>query len=232
MTGPSLVVLTGAGISAESGLGTFRSRDGIWAKYDLYKVATPAAFASDPKMVHDFYNLRRKACLAAEPHAGHFALARLQREWKGEFHLITQNVDDLHERAGSVGLLHMHGQLMRARCQACGHLWTAPRRMDPKDECPNCFRMTTRPDVVWFGEEPYHMAEITRLARTADIFVVIGSSGQVYPAADMADIAQSRGARTYEINLEGTGGPFQSGLYGKASKVVPEWVDRLLAGQV
>lgn len=125
-------------------------------------------------------------------------------------------------------MLHMHGELLRARCHDCGHLWPAPMAMSPKDECPRCFRPTARPDVVWFGEEPYHMAEITRFARSADIFVVIGSSGQVYPAADMADIAQSRGARTYEINLEPTGGAFHSGLYGKASETVPEWVDQLL----
>lgn len=228
MTGPSLVILTGAGISAESGLGTFRSRDGIWAKYDLHKVATPRAFASDPKMVHDFYNLRRKACLEAVPHAGHRALARLQSEWRGDFHLISQNVDDLHERAGSEGVLHMHGELLRALCHSCGHRWDAPRRMTPVDECPRCFLTATRPDVVWFGEEPYHMAEIYRLARSADLFVVIGSSGQVYPAADLADVARQCGAQTYEINLEATGGPFQSGLYGKASEVVPEWVERLL----
>lgn len=231
MTSPSVVVLTGAGISAESGLGTFRSRDGIWAKYDLYKVATPRAFASDPRMVHDFYNLRRSICLDASPHAGHVALARLQREWHGAFHLITQNVDDLHERAGSEGVLHMHGELLRARCSDCGHVWTAPRAMSPEDECPRCFRAVTRPDVVWFGEEPYHMDEITRLARSADIFVVIGSSGQVYPAADLAEVAAGRGAKTYEINLERTGGSFNSGLYGKASEVVPDWVSRLLSHQ-
>lgn len=231
MTGPSLVVLTGAGISAESGLGTFRSRDGIWAKYDLYKVATPQAFASDPAMVHDFYNLRRKACLKANPHAGHTALARLQREWRGEFQLITQNVDDLHERAGSENVLHMHGELLRARCHSCGHRWPAPRRMDPKDECPKCFRAATRPDVVWFGEEPYHMDEIYRLTRLAEVFVVIGSSGQVYPAADLADIAMGRGAKTYELNIEPTGGPFISGIYGPASETLPEWVDRLIGAQ-
>lgn len=228
MTRPSLVILTGAGISAESGLGTFRSRDGLWAKYDLNEVATPRAFASDPKMVHDFYNLRRKACLEAAPHAGHKALVRLQREWRGDFHLVTQNVDNLHERAGSENVLHMHGELLRARCHDCGHLWDAPKKMSQKDECPRCFRSATRPDVVWFGEEPYHMHEIASLTRQADIFVVIGSSGQVYPAADLADIARDRGAQTYEINLEPTGGPFHSGLYGKASEVVPLWVERLL----
>lgn len=229
MTHPSLVILTGAGISAESGLGTFRSRDGIWAKYDLGKVATPRAFEKDPKMVHDFYNLRRRACLDAAPNAAHLALARLQRDWPGDFHLITQNVDDLHERAGSEDLLHMHGELLQARCARCHHRWPAPRMMSPKDSCPQCDRATTRPDVVWFGEEPYHTSEIRRLARSAGIFVVIGSSGQVYPAADMVDIAYGRGARTYEINLEPTGGRFHSGIYGKASEVVPIWAERLLA---
>jgi NAD-dependent deacetylase len=231
MTHPSLVILTGAGISAESGLGTFRSRDGIWAKYDLGKVATPRAFAGDPQMVHDFYNLRRRACLDAAPNAAHLALARLQHDWPGAFHLITQNVDDLHERAGSKDVLHMHGELLRARCARCHHRWPAPDMMSPKDGCPQCGNAATRPDIVWFGEEPYHMPEIRRLACSAGVFIVIGSSGQVYPAADMAYSAAAEGARTYEINLEPTGGPFQSGLYGKASEVVPAWVDRLLAGQ-
>ena len=230
MTAPSLVILTGAGISAESGLGTFRSKDGIWAKYDLAKVATPRAFAADPAMVHQFYNLRRKACLKAKPHAGHFALAKLQRAWAGAFHLITQNVDDLHERAGSTGVLHMHGELLRAKCQSCGHVWEGPRRMAASDTCPGCGQIATRPDVVWFGEEPYHMDEVTRIARAAQVFVVIGSSGQVYPAAGLVEIAAEKGARCYEINLAPTGGTFHQGIYGKAGEVVPVWVDRLLQG--
>ena len=148
---PSLMILTGAGISAESGLGTFRSRDGIWAKYDLKKVATPKAFTMNPQMVHDFYNLRRAACIEAVPNAAHAALARLQREWRGSYHLVTQNVDDLHECSGSTDVLHMHGELLKARCAACGHIWPAPAIMNRKDECPACHRSATRPDVVWCG---------------------------------------------------------------------------------
>lgn len=229
---PCLVILTGAGISAESGLGTFRSRDGIWAKYDLKKVATPYAFATDPQMVHDFYNLRRQACLNASPHAGHYALARFQREWHGSFHLITQNIDDLHERAGSKEVLHMHGDLLKGRCSVCGHRWPAPEAMFPADACPRCGSSSTRPDVVWFGEDPYFLPEISHLARAADIFVVIGSSGQVYPAANMVKVALRSGAKTYEINLERTGSGFHSGLYGMASEIVPVWVERMLTTQV
>lgn len=228
---PALFVLTGAGISAESGLGTFRSSDGLWAKYDLRKVATPEAFARDPQMVHDFYNLRRRACLHAEPNAAHLALARLQRDWKGSFHLITQNVDDLHERAGSTDVLHMHGSLLTARCALCGHHWPAPEVMAPTDPCPHCAGLATRPDVVWFGEEPYHMEQIGELARAATLFVVIGSSGQVYPAAGLGGIARRNGARLLEINLMRTGKPFRAGFYGPATEMVPRWVDELLAGQ-
>lgn len=232
MTKTSIVVLTGAGISAESGLGTFRSRDGIWAKYNLNRVATPEAFAAEPGMVHDFYNLRRRACLDARPNAAHFALARLQAEWLGGLKLITQNVDDLHERAGSVGVLHMHGQLRRALCAACGHRWPAPELMSPQDACPACQQKTTRPDVVWFGEATYHLPEITEQARRANIFVVIGSSGQVYPAAELAGIARENGAHVVEINLEPTRGPFHTGVYGNASEVLPGWVEKILAEQL
>lgn len=145
-----ITILTGAGISAESGLGTFRSKDGIWAKYDLAKVATPEAFAADPAMVHEFYNLRRKACIEAQLNAAHFALAELQRTLP-DVTIVTQNVDDLHERAGARDVLHMHGELMRARCNACGHRWPASATMSPEDLCPDCNATAARPDVVWFG---------------------------------------------------------------------------------
>lgn len=230
-TVPARVVLTVAGISTESGLGTFRSSDGLWAQYDLRKVATPEAFARDPQMVHHFYNLRRRACPETEPNAAHLALARLQRDWTGSFHLITQNVDDLHERAGSTDVLHMHGSLLTARCALCGHRWPAPEVMAPADPCPLCARLATRPDVVWFGEEPYHLERITELARSAALFVVIGSSGQVYPAAGLGGIARRNSARLLEINLKRTGKPFRVGFYGPATEMVPKWVDELLAGQ-
>ncbi|MFH1555883.1 MAG: NAD-dependent deacylase [Pseudomonadota bacterium] len=226
----AILILTGAGISAESGLGTFRSRDGLWEKYDLTKVATPQAFARDPQMVHDFYNLRRRACLHATPNAAHVALAQLQAEWPGEVRIATQNVDDLHERAGARGVLHMHGELLRARCAACGHRWAAPEVMSTEDHCPRCDRPAVRPDVVWFGEMPYHMDEIEKGARTSDLLVVIGSSGQVYPAAGLAGTARRAGAKTIEINLEVTGGSFDKGFYGRASEKVAEWIASLVSG--
>ncbi|WP_136684545.1 NAD-dependent deacylase [Falsirhodobacter xinxiangensis] len=223
----TITILTGAGISAESGLGTFRSKDGIWAKYDLTKVATPEAFARDPEMVHEFYNLRREACAKAAPNAAHVALARLQREWPGEVVIVTQNVDDLHERAGA-SVLHMHGELMRARCSDCDHRWPAPAVMQISDPCPACGAAKARPDVVWFGEYPYFDDEISLAVRRSDLFAVIGSSGQVYPAAGYAGIAKRARIRTIEFNLKRTGGKFDQGRYGPATETVPFWVDEIL----
>ncbi|RYH10054.1 hypothetical protein EU800_09190 [Tropicimonas sp. IMCC6043] len=150
-----IVILTGAGISAESGLGTFRDAGGIWSQYDLENVATPAGFARNPSLVHGFYNARRANALAARPNAAHRALARLERDWPGEVILVTQNIDDLHERAGHARVIHMHGELMGATCAACGAHWEAPREMRAADPCPECGEPKTRPDVVWFGEMPY-----------------------------------------------------------------------------
>lgn len=231
MTKQTIAIMTGAGISAESGLDTFRASDGTWEKHDVQEVATPEGFARNPQLVHDFYNMRRRAARDAAPNDAHLALARLQREWPGRVHLITQNVDDLHERAGSSGVIHMHGELSRALCAACGHRWPAPDVMAPDDECPGCGAAATRPDIVWFGEMPYRMDEIERIARVATTFVVIGSSGLVYPAAGMAALAARNGAETLEINLERTGGAFGSGHYGPAATIVPRWVDQLLAGR-
>lgn len=223
-----IVILTGAGISAESGLGTFRSQDGLWAKYDLTKVATPGAFARDPAMVHEFYNLRRDACAKAQPNPAHHALARLQRERPGQVMLVTQNVDDLHERAGAQDVIHMHGELGRARCMACDHQWTAPLVMSADDPCPSCGLAKARPDVVWFGEFPYRAEEISDAVRNADLFVVIGSSGKVYPAAGYVNTARKAGKETLEINLEKTHGKFRRGIYGPATVVVPDWVNQML----
>ena len=224
----TITILIGAGISAESGLGTFRSRDGIWEKYDLAKVATPEAFAADPDMVHTFYNLRRESCLKAQPNAAHRALARLQREWTGEVVIVTQNVDDLHERGGTAGVLHMHGELMCARCAECGHRWPAPLAMHTMDPCPKCARQATRPDVVWFGEYPRSGDEISLALQRSDLFVVIGSSGQVYPAAGYLEVATRARIQTLEINLERNGQDFGRGIYGLATKTVPAWVDEML----
>ena len=174
---PRIVILTGAGVSAESGLGTFRDKDGLWTKYDLEEVATPQGFARNPALVHDFYNARRANLLGAAPNAAHDALARLQAARPAAVTLVTQNVDDLHERAGAQDVIHMHGELMRARCAACGHVWDAPQVMAPNDPCLACGAPATRPDVVWFGEFPYHMDRIAEALAQADLFVAIGTSG-------------------------------------------------------
>jgi len=225
-----IVLLTGAGISAESGLGTFRDVGGLWSEYDLEDVATPGGFARDPALVHGFYNARRANCLSARPNAAHEALARLQDFTQGDTVIVTQNIDDLHERGGARGVIHMHGELLRALCAACGHRWAAPREMAPRDPCPGCGRPATRPDVVWFGEMPYHMEEIDRHLVSCDLFVAIGTSGAVYPAAGFVAEARRAGARTLELNLEPSevAGLFHETREGPATELVPRWVDEVL----
>ena len=221
-----IVILTGAGISAESGLGTFRDTDGLWTQHDLREVATPEGFARNPTLVHDFYNARRTNAQGAAPNAAHHALTRLAAQ--RPVTLVTQNVDDLHERAGSSAVIHMHGELMRALCGACGQRWPAPPVMGPQDTCPGCAAHATRPDVVWFGEIPYHMERIGAALEACDLFVSIGTSGEVYPAAGFVQEAKRHGARTLELNLEPSGGVFDDGRYGPASQVVPAWVAEVL----
>lgn len=225
-----IVLLTGAGISAESGLGTFRDVGGIWSQYDLEEVATPRGFARNPALVHDFYNARRASMRGARPNAAHAALARLQRAWPDRITLVTQNIDDLHERAGSPAVVHMHGELGRALCAACGARWDAPDVMDSADACPACAAAATRPDVVWFGEMPYRMDEIDRALAACDLFVAIGTSGAVYPAAGFVAEAAHHGAATLEINLapSDTAGAFDRHLHGPATETVPAWVASLL----
>ena len=227
-----IVVLTGAGVSAESGLGTFRDTGGIWSKYDLNEVATPQGFARNPGLVHDFYNARRANCLAAVPNAAHLALARFQRARPGEMLIVTQNVDDLHQRAGSDPVIAMHGELRRALCAACGHRWDAPAAMDPDDPCPACGAQATRPDIVWFGEIPYHMDRIEAALARAQVFCAIGTSGQVWPAAGFVRTARERRARCVEINLGRSemSDWFHDTRLGSATEQVPRWVEDLLAG--
>jgi NAD-dependent deacetylase len=227
-----IVVLTGAGISAESGLGTFRDVDGLWTKYDLNDVATPEGFARDPALVQDFYNARRANCAAAQPNAAHHALARFQREQPGRMLIVTQNVDDLHQRAGSDPVIQMHGALMRALCAACGHRWDAAPVMAPADPCPACTAPATRPDVVWFGEMPYHMDRIEAALQGCRTFAAIGTSGQVWPAAGFVQIARRAGARCIEINLERSemSGLFHETRLAPATLGVPAWVAALGAG--
>ncbi|WP_424975089.1 NAD-dependent deacylase [Dinoroseobacter sp. S124A] len=224
-----IVILSGAGLSAESGLGTFRDTDGLWTQYDLSEVATPEGFAADPAKVHGFCNARRANCLEALPNAAHHALAALQARAGLEVTLVTQNVDDLLERAGAHDVIHMHGQLTRALCAGCGHRWDAPRTMAPEDPCPACNRPATRPDIVWFGEIPYHMDAIEDALFRADLFVSIGTSGEVYPAAGLVQEARVAGIPTLELNLEPSSGSalFSDARYGPATDIVPAWVAEL-----
>lgn len=232
-----IFVLSGAGISAESGLGTFRDPDGtgIWSRFDPMKLATPEAFARDPETVQAFYNARRQNLLAAEPNAAHAALARLETELEGrggELVLVTQNIDDLHERAGSRRVLHMHGELLKARCMRCAEVTAWTGDLGTRDACPACGqRGGLRPHVVWFGEMPFGMDQIFAALAGADLFVAIGTSGSVYPAAGFVAEARASGIRTCEINLDPSdnAGLFDEHLYGPASASVPAWVDRLLA---
>lgn len=224
-----IVVLTGAGLSAESGLGTFRDEGGLWTRYPLEDVATPEGFARNPALVHDFYNERRAQAAAALPNAAHHALARLQQAHPAGVVLVTQNVDGLLEAAGAEAI-HMHGELSRALCNACGHRWDAPAAMAPQDPCPSCAAKATRPDVVWFGEMPYHMEEIAGHLETCTLFAAIGTSGNVHPAAGFVQEARMWGAETIELNLERTGVSREFGTtrIGKASQIVPDWVESLL----
>ena len=227
-----IVVLTGAGISAESGLGTFRDKDGLWTKYDLNDVATPEGFERDPELVHDFYNARRLNCLNASPNAAHFALGKLQADQDKLVTIITQNVDDLHERGGAKDVVHMHGQLNSALCTACGHRWVAPSQMSPTGTCPACSAAATRPDIVWFGEMPYHMDIIYECLQNADLFVAVGTSGSVYPAAGFVAEARQLGIKTLELNLASsdTTSLFDEARFGPATELVPMWVDKMMSG--
>jgi NAD-dependent deacetylase len=232
----NIFVLTGAGISAESGLGTFRDKagTGIWARFDPMRLATPEAFASNPEEVHAFYNARRRNLLEAQPNPAHVALAKLEAglaERGGRLLLCTQNIDDLHERAGSPQVTHMHGELLKARCIACVRVTPWREDLSVTDACPACGRSgVLRPDVVWFGEMPMQMDAIYDALNEADLFVALGTSGSVYPAAGFVVEARAAGIRTCEINLEPSDNArvFDEARYGPASEVVPAWVETVL----
>jgi NAD-dependent deacetylase len=227
-----LVILTGAGISAESGLATFRGPDGLWEGHRVEDVATPEAFRRDPALVQAFYDARRARLAEVVPNAAHEALARLDREWRGDLLIVTQNVDDLHERAGARRVLHMHGELKSAWCLACDERMAWQRPLADAPLCPACgVAGKLRPDIVWFGEMPYEMERIDRALSGADLFVSIGTSGAVYPAAGYVQTARYCGARTLEINLEPSLGSvyFDESRTGPAGKLVPEWVEEMLA---
>ena len=232
----NLVVLTGAGISAESGVPTFRADDGLWCGHRVEDVATPEGYGRDPGRVQDFYNQRRRQLAQVRPNAAHEALADLAARWEGDFLLVTQNVDDLHDRAHAetppapgFELIHMHGELLKARCTRSGVVvdWAGDMAADEVSQHHPQGRM--RPHIVWFGEMPLAMEQIERALEACDLFVSIGTSGAVYPAAGFVQAARHAGARTVEINLEPTlgAGLFDEGVYGPATQAVPAFFDRL-----
>jgi NAD-dependent deacetylase len=227
-----IVILTGAGISAESGIDTFRDAGGLWERHRIEDVATPEGFARNPDLVLGFYDARREALQGVEPNAAHRALARLEAEFSGELLLVTQNVDNLHERGGSKDVLHMHGELSSALCTACEMRSPLEGPLIDRPKCPVCRAPSLRPDVVWFGEMPYRMERIYEALGACDLFVSIGTSGAVYPAAGFVQEALVNGARTLELNLEPSEGSrfFNDSRHGRASVIVPQWVDEMLAG--
>lgn len=230
---PNIVILTGAGISAESGLKTFRDNDGLWENHRVEEVATPEAFEQNPSLVYRFYNARRVQLQQDDvnPNAAHEALAKLEKAFGSNLMLVTQNVDDLHERGGSQSVYHMHGKLLSARCAISQQTFDWSDSFDHTTKCPCCNRVTLRPDIVWFGEMPMYMEEIYDALSKADVFIAIGTSGNVYPAAGFVQIAKESGAHTIEANLEPgvTNALFDESLTGPASHIVPQWVDQLIS---
>ena len=226
-----MVILTGAGISAESGIDTFRSAGGLWEQHNVEDVATPEGFARNPDLVLGFYDMRRAALADVEPNAAHHALARLDAAFAGDLLIVTQNVDDLHERAGAKRVLHMHGELKSALCMACGMRSPWDATLSDRPPCPVCETRSLRPDVVWFGEMPYEMERIYAAIRAADLFVSIGTSGAVYPAAGFVRDARDLGVQTLELNLDRSEGShwFHQSRQGRAGELVPTWVDEVLS---
>lgn len=226
----NIVVLTGAGLSAESGIATFRGPGGLWEGHRIEDVRTAQALQRDAELVHRFYDARRSQLSEVEPNAAHLALARLDSEWPGELLIVTQNVDDLHERAGARRLIHMHGELKSALCALCGirHGWEGS--LPQPSECPDCGEPALRPDIVFFGEMPYQMEAIERAIAKADLFVSIGTSGAVYPAAGFVQTARYHNADTLELNLDPSEGSgwFAESRLGPAGTLVPKWVEEVL----
>jgi NAD-dependent deacetylase len=230
----SIVILTGAGISKESGLDTFRDKDGLWQRVRIEDVATPEAFERDPARVQAFYNARRQTVLDPQirPNAAHAALARLERDFPGELLLVTQNVDNLHERAGSQNLIHMHGELLKVRCLACEAVQACDVDLSPTAPCAACGHAgRLRPNVVWFGEMPFEMDRIQAALAACDLFLSIGTSGNVYPAAGFVAEARMAGAHSVELNLEPSEGRhfFGEAHHGPATEIVPAYVESLLS---
>lgn len=234
----SIVVLTGAGISAESGIKTFRAADGLWEDHRIEDVATPEAFVRNPELVQRFYNERRRPILNGEiqPNPAHKALAKLEqtmvKDFDGEFLLVTQNIDNLHELGGSENVLHMHGEILKMRCKTTQQEYHCKTEISVSDRCKCCGTPgTLRPHIVWFGEMPIGMEQIYKSLSDCDLFISIGTSGNVYPAAGFVQIANQAGAKTLEINLEESqvASNFDEAIYGKAGQVLPQWVDQCIA---
>lgn len=228
-----IVCLTGAGISAESGIQTFRASDGLWESHRIEDVATPEGFSRDPELVYNFYNSRRAQLLQGtiQPNAAHHALARLANSTEYQLTLVTQNVDDLHERAGTNDVIHMHGELLKARCVSSGKPVSWLSSLTAESRCTCCLpAQKMRPHIVWFGEVPFFMDEIEKALFECDMFIAVGTSGQVYPAAGFVALAKQCGAKTVLLNLEALvdGGQFDQHIYGNASKIVPAFVAQLL----
>lgn len=229
----NIVILTGAGISAESGIQTFRASDGLWHDHHVNDVATPEGFAANPELVQSFYNARRRQLkdTAIAPNPAHLALAHLEKEWSGELLLVTQNVDNLHERAGSDNLIHMHGQLDQIRCSESGAVFHWEEDIPMDQACSCCNKVgTLRPNIVWFGEMPFLMDVINEALTSCDLFISIGTSGKVYPAAGYVEVANHIDAKTVELNLDPTDSSsvFDVSVNGKAGKILPAFVDKLL----
>lgn len=229
----SIVILTGAGISAESGLETFRGAGGLWCGHRVEDVATPEAFARNPDLVHEFYNMRRRGLLdpQIQPNAAHRALAHLEAQWPGEVLVVTQNIDDLHERGGTKNLIHMHGEILRALCHFCRSKIDCREDLGVQQICQSCSKTGgVRPDIVWFGEMPYQMDVIFDALADTDLFLSIGTSGNVYPAAGFVQEANRHGAQTFEFNLEPSlnAAAFHQTVTGPASVTVKKFVDDLL----
>ena len=232
---PGIVVLTGAGISKESGIDTFRDDGGLWTKVNLEEVATIEAWYRDKKKVLDFYNATRRTFRAAHivPNAAHTALAHLEENYDGEVTIVTQNIDTLHEAAGSRHVLHMHGRDGEIRCMSCSTVSQSDSDLTPQTVCPNCKAVgELRPNIVWFGEMPMHMDEIHAALERCGLFISIGTSGEVYPAAGFVLHVRRRSPRahTVELNLEPTDNRtlFREGLYGPATEIVPPYIERIL----
>ena len=227
-----IVVLTGAGVSAESGIRTFRAADGLWENHRVEDVATPEAFERDPATVYRFYNERRAQLLSDEikPNLAHQALAKFAADSSHDLTIVTQNIDNLHERGGSTGVIHMHGELLKARCVKTEQRLVVNGDFDGNDKCECCQpSQAIRPDIVWFGEIPFHMDEIEQALFDCDLFISLGTSGNVYPAAGFVAVAKQAGARTVELNLEpsSTNAQFDEHHYGLATEVLPAFLATL-----